>query len=239
MKKLGCTLNAALLVCLPPSITAAPPTVLVEAYGDSTTLGAITINNQLTLTKRNQPTFLEQALQEQFGKAVIVDNKGIGGTEAAQLLNGLAGFMPWHVSMLESKADIVILNFALNDMRLKQQPEPGVPSVPPEEYAQVMRSLILTARKAGKFVVLEEPNPTCFQPKVGQIQQYVAALRSVATETKTPLVPAFDKIQAMDNWKSLFSDCVHPKEELYKIKGRNTADVLKPIVGRLMGITQH
>ncbi|KVU58814.1 SGNH/GDSL hydrolase family protein [Burkholderia cepacia] len=205
--------------------------VLVEAYGDSTTLGAQTIDGVLTTTQNSEPTQLQALLQQRFGTSVTVKNEGVGGTQAFQLLSGTDGKHPeWKVQMEQSKAQVVLLNFALNDFYYWKAPQPGVYEASPSEYAKILGYLIQTARDAGKIVVLQEPNPTCKQPDPGTIIQYVEALRSEAALQNAPLVAQFEFDQTVPDWQSMLTDCAHPNDQLYGIKAKQTFTVIEPIV---------
>lgn len=214
--------------------TTTPKTVLIEAYGDSTTLGAQTINGVLTITQNSEPAQLQLLLQQRFGTSVTVKNEGVGGIEAFQLLSGTDGKHPdWKTQMAQSKAQIVLLNFGLNDFFYWKAPEPGIYQESPSDYAIILGYLIQTARNAGKIVVLQEPNPTCKQPNPGTIIQFVEALRSEASSQNTPLVAQFEFDQTIPNWQSMLTDCAHPNDQLYSIKAKQTFIVLEPIVQSL------
>lgn len=210
--------------------------VIIESYGDSTTLGAQTINGKLTTTPNSEPAQLQDLLQAEFGKNVIVINNGVGGTQAYQLLSGTDGRnRAWTSQMTKSNADIVILNYALNDQMYNATPTPGMFQETPEVYANIIGWLVQTARNNGKQVALQEPNPTCYQPTVGNLHRFVTALRSESKRMNVPLVAGYDYIQTLPNWKSMLSDCAHPNDELYGIKARQTFNTIAPMVRSLIG----
>ena len=210
-------------------------TIIIEMYGDSTTLGAQTINGTLTTTSSSEPTQLQDLLQTHFGKNITVINNGVGGTQAYQLLSGTDGRnRAWATQMAKSNADIVILNYALNDQMYNATQTPGMYQETPETYANIIGWLIQTARDNGKQVVLQEPNPTCFQPKVGNLHRFVTALRNTANLMNAPLVAEYDYIQTLTGWKSMLTDCAHPNDALYGIKARRTFDTIAPIVRLLI-----
>ena len=208
--------------------------VIIEAYGDSTTLGGQTINGALTTTPNSEPTLLQDLLQAEFGKNIVVINNGVGGTQAYQLLSGTDGRnRAWTSQMERSNADIILLNYALNDQMYNATPTPGMYQETPEVYANIMGWLIQTARNKGKLVALQEPNPTCYQPTVGNLHRFVTALRGEAARMSAPLVAGYDYIQTLPNWKAMLSDCAHPNDELYRIKARQTFNVVAPMVRSL------
>lgn len=217
-------------------VTQEQKSVLIEAYGDSTTLGAQTIDGVLTTTQNSEPAQLQALLQQRFGTSVTVKNEGVGGTQAFQLLSGTDGKHPeWKVQMEQSKAQVVLLNFALNDFYYWKAPQPGAYEASPSEYAKILGYLIQTARDAGKIVVLQEPNPTCKQPDPGTIIQYVEALRSEAALQNAPLVAQFEFDQTTPDWKNMMTDCAHPDDQLYGIKAKQTFSVVEPIVESIIG----
>lgn len=204
--------------------------VIIEMYGDSTTLGTQAGTPTLT-TSKNEPNQLQDLLQSEFGKRVIVINNGVGGAQAYQLLKGEDGRnRPWNDQMKSSAADFVILNYGLNDQYYGTNPTPGHYSATPESYADIIGWLTQAARDNGKGVILQEPNPTCYQPAVGNLQKFVDALRREAKLMNAPLVPQYDYIQSIPEWKSMLSDCEHPGDKLYGIKAQQTFNVLAPIV---------
>ncbi|WP_313494037.1 SGNH/GDSL hydrolase family protein [Stenotrophomonas sp.] len=205
--------------------------ILIEVYGDSTTLGAQTASGSTVITMESEPKQLQGLLRERFGDAVTVVNKGVGGTQAYQLLSGTDGMnRPWPEQIANSDADIVILNYALNDQLYNAKPAEGVFQGTPESYGEIMALLVQIARDQRKVVVLQEPNPTCHQPRVGNLHRFVEALRSTAKRVDVPLVAQYDFLQGIPNWKDLLSDCVHPGDQLYGIKAKQTFEVVAPIV---------
>ncbi|QJP09048.1 SGNH/GDSL hydrolase family protein [Pseudomonas multiresinivorans] len=224
-------LTACLLCVLSNLAISQERIIIVEMYGDSTTLGAQTINQKLTTTPNNEPNALQDLLQSEFGKSVLVVNNGVGGTQAYQLLSGTDGRnRPWAEQMAKSPADIVIFNYGLNDQSYNANPTPDMYQETPESYAMIIGWLIQTARNNGKLVVLQEPNPTCYQPTIGNLARFVTALRGSATNMNAPLVPFYDYIQTLPHWKDLYSDCVHPSDQLYGIKAKQTYTRVAPLV---------
>lgn len=210
--------------------------IIIEMYGDSTTLGAQTApDGTLITTNNSEPNQLQDLLQQKFGTQVVVYNNGVGGTEAYQLLSGLDGRnREWSYQAKTSQADIVIFNYALNDQYYYAAPSPKVYSETPDMYGNILAWLIQTSRDNGKYVVLQEPNPTCYQPTVGNLQKFVDVLRATATVQNVPLVAEYDYIQTLPNWKSMYTDCAHPDDQLYGIKAQRTFDVVAPIVQQML-----
>ncbi|MGU7784872.1 SGNH/GDSL hydrolase family protein [Burkholderia sp. PU8-34] len=212
---------------------------LIDVYGDSTSKGAQTIAGRLFNTADSEPAILQNMLQARFGASVVINNQGVGGTEAAQLLNGTDGVHPpFDQVMAASTAKIVIFNFALNDSYYATKPKAGVPSESVDDYWSNMSQLCQIARKYGKICVFEEPNPVDgVQSNPGApIFGYVSVLRQVAAQMNAPIIPQFDQFQALPNWLSWISeDKTHPTDAGYAFKAANTEAVLRPIVASLLG----
>jgi len=175
--------------------------VRIEMYGDSTTVG-------WDFEGKGEP----YSLQALVPKNVTVVNEGVNGMSAVNLLNGTDGkHLPWVQTMANSRADIVTINFGMND----------VITTSLQDYGIYMRQLVDIARQAGKLVVLQQPNPTCAPPRMNLVQ-YVRELDGIAQEKGVPIVKQFDLILAMPNWRSLMTDCIHPDKDKYPIKAYNT-----------------
>ncbi|HDV8348844.1 TPA: SGNH/GDSL hydrolase family protein [Burkholderia vietnamiensis] len=211
-----------------------PKSVLIEAYGDSTTLGWESLNGVGFVTTANEPAILQSKLQAQFGSTIAVDNLGIGGMEASQILNGTGKAQrPWAEQMANSKAQIIMLNFGLNDALFSDIPAQGVQSESVEDFGSIMTQLVRTARAAGKTVVIDTPNPTC-DTWANALPPYVQKLRDVATAEHVPLVDHYAAITQMSNWQSYLTDCLHPGDALYSIKADLEFSVMAPIVKKLL-----
>ncbi|HEF4757513.1 GDSL family lipase [Burkholderia multivorans] len=216
-----------------------PP--MISFFGDSTTKGEQTIAGRLINTVNNEPDIVQSMLQARFGPTVVVDNQGVGGTEAAQLLNGTDGIHAAFARvMAASPAKIVVLNFALNDSYYSEKPKAGVPSESVSDYWSNMAQLCLLARQYGKICVLEEPNPVDgVEISNAPIYGYVYVLRQIASQLDAPLVPQFDQFRTLPNWRSWLSeDQTHPTDAGYAYKAANTEAVLRPIVAHLLGASR-
>ena len=209
--------------------------VLIEAYGDSTTQGFQTVNGAGVLTPNSEPAALQKLLQAQFGPSVTVSNQGVSGTEASQLLNGTDGVHgSWLNQMASSKADIVTINFELNDAFFSKVPTPGAIPESPSDYASYMTQLVQVAKAAGKHVILFEPNPTIEPLRVSLAPSYLVALQSVADAQNVPLVPEYDAILSTPNWQSMLTDEVHPNDALYAIKAQLEFPTISTVVASLL-----
>lgn len=216
----------------PRDISNAPAqrSIVIDAQGDSTIWGFQTADNfkKHWQTPNNPPALLEKALQERFGNSITVQNHGHPGAMIGDRMNGVNGYTQTYTQEIATnKADIVIVNFALNDAH-KSALEPV------EQYKAFLIDFVQQSQAAGRIVVLEEPNPIDFPINVSTIPRYVDAMNEVAKEMGIAIVHQYDHISAMPNWKSLLIDGIHPTDELYRIKAQRQAEVIGPIVGKLL-----
>lgn len=209
--------------------------VLIESYGDSTTLGLQIINGVQSYTANTDPVDLQNLLRQQFGSMVEVSNQGVSGTQALQLLNGTdQNHAAWAAQMAASKASIVTLNFARNDADYYGAPTPGMTPVSPEQYGQIMTQLVQIAKAAGKQVVLYEPDPVAFSDGNIAVAKYVAQLKAVATAEQVPIVFQWEYAQGLPDYASLLTDGVHPTDSLYAFNAQWESQVIAPLVQALL-----
>lgn len=209
--------------------------ILIEEYGDSTTVGYTATSTGTIIAAMNQPNTLQRLLRTEFGDRVVVKNEGIGGIQSADALNGSDGMhQDWRSVMAKSTANIVTLNFGLNDAYFFSRPEANKPSSSPQEYKRVMGEIVRIARESGKVVVIYEPNPSCHPARQNGMPYYVMHLDQLGDEMHVPMVSQFWALIAAPDWKDMLSDCTHPTPELYQLKGENAYRVLRPIVKQIV-----
>jgi len=81
-------------------------------------------------------------------------------------------------------------------------------------------------------VVLQEPHPLCGRAEKWDVAPYAARLDAVARAEKVPLVSQYQRIQQMPDWRAMMSpDCIHPSEQLYRIKALETFKVIEQHFG--------
>ncbi len=220
--------------------TAAPATrsstqLLIDAYGDSTTLGITCSEGHCAAQARNAVAYLQQALHEHDGERVRVTNYGVGGTTAAQLRDGTgnrragptAG-LPWRERLAASPARIVLINYGINEVMQNQTPE---------QFYAAETTLVQTARALGKEPVLQTSNPMPDSRINARLAVMVAMTRRVAAEQRVPLVDQYGYVSSLPDWKTLMSDGAHPKPELYRLKAEQDYRVVEPLVRRLLDDT--
>ncbi|CAB3689175.1 hypothetical protein LMG22037_02889 [Paraburkholderia phenoliruptrix] len=208
------------------------PEVLIDAYGDSTTLGISCSEGHCAPQAQNAVAFLQDALQMHHGKRVRVVNYGVGGTMAVQLRDGTgnrragptAG-LPWRERLAASPAQIVLINYGINEVMQNQTPG---------QFYAAQTTLVQTARSLGKEPVLETSNPMPDNRLNARLAAMVAMTRRVAAEQHVPLVDQFAYISTLPDWKTLMSDGAHPKPGLYRLKAEQDFQVVEPLVRRLL-----
>ncbi|CAG9248946.1 MULTISPECIES: SGNH/GDSL hydrolase family protein [Paraburkholderia] len=207
----------------------AQPQVLIEAYGDSTTLGISCSDGRCGPRADNAVTCLQDALRAKYGVRVSVVNDGIGGTMATQLRDGMGPGRngPWKDRLASSSAQIVTINYGINEVMHNQTPE---------QFYQAETDLVKTAQALGKLPVLQTSNPMPDGRLNARLAEMAAMTRRVAAEQQIPLVDHYAEISAMADWKTHMSDGAHPKPELYRVKAQQDFQVIDPLVRRLFGV---
>ncbi|MFM0195880.1 SGNH/GDSL hydrolase family protein [Paraburkholderia strydomiana] len=235
-----CASLAGLSLCSPGAIAQAAQVermqahtqVVIDAYGDSTTLGISCSEGHCAPQAQNAVAYLQDELQTHHGDRVRVANYGVGGAMAMQLLDGTgnrragptAG-LPWRERLAASPARIVLINYGINEVMQNQTPE---------QFYTAQTALVKTARALGKEPVLETSNPMPDNRLNARLASMVAMTRRVADEQHVPLVDQFAYISSLPDWKTLMSDGAHPKPGLYRLKAEQDFQVVEPLVRRLL-----
>ncbi|HEV3425080.1 MAG TPA: SGNH/GDSL hydrolase family protein [Paraburkholderia sp.] len=202
---------------------AAQTQVLIEAYGDSTTLGISCSDRHCAPHAQNAVAYLQDALRAAYGEQVRVINLGVGGTMAYQLRDGTdrSRGEPWAQRLAASNAQIVTINYGINEVMHNQTPE---------QFYEAETALVKTARALGKEPVLQTSNPMPDGRLNARLAAMVEMTRRVAAEQHVPLVDQYAYISALPDWRSLMSDGAHPKPELYRLKAAQDYRVIGPLV---------
>jgi acyl-CoA thioesterase I len=216
--------------------TPPPAQVVIEAYGDSTTLGITCANGHCGPQPQNAVSYLQDELQTHHGDQVRVTNYGVGGTMATQLRDGTgnrragptAG-LPWQARLAASPAQIVLINYGINEVMQNQTPE---------QFYAAETTLVKTARALGKQPVLQTSNPLPDNRLNARLAAMVTMTRRVAIEQQVPLVDQFAYVSGLPDWKTLMSDGAHPKPALYRLKAEQDYQVVEPLVRRLLDGTR-
>jgi lysophospholipase L1-like esterase len=207
--------------------------VMIEAYGDSTTLGISCNDGHCAPQAQNAVTWLQNALQAAHGERVQVVNEGVGGTMASQLRDGTgprrrgdaSAGLPWQKRLAASPARIVLINYGINEVMQNQTPD---------QFYEAESTLVKTARALGKEPVLQTSNPLPDNRLNARLAAMVAMTRRVAIEQQVPLVDQFAYVGNLPDWKTRMSDGAHPKPALYRLKAEQDFRVVDPLVRQLL-----
>ena len=236
-------LSIALTFAASKAVLAQPPspdTFIIEAWGGSSTKGVLAVREagrlRNSVSEHNEIAVLNQLLQAKYGSSVQVINRGAPSAQAIELLNGRYKYEhnpPWQETMKQSRARLILLNFATNDARHYHFHDIEKPyQVSPQRYGEVMTALIDSARANGKAVVLQEPHPLCGRAEKWDVAPYAARPDTVAPAEKVPLVSQYQRIQQLPDWRAMMSpDCIHPSEQLYRVKALETFKVIEQHFG--------
>ncbi|MDE1184316.1 GDSL-type esterase/lipase family protein [Paraburkholderia sp.] len=230
---------AAAAVLTDPAASAASAvstrSVLIEAYGDSTTLGISCANGHCAPLPDNAVTALQDRLRDAHSAdaaSISVTNLAVGGTMASQLLDGTdrARGVPWRERMSASSAQIVMINYGINEMMHKQTPD---------QFYAAETALVQIALKAGKRVVLQTSNPMPDPRFNTNLAPMIAMTRRVAAEQHVPLVDQYAYISGLSGWQMMMSDGAHPKPALYRLKAAQDFAVVEPLIGAVDRGSNH
>jgi lysophospholipase L1-like esterase len=187
---------------------------IIDYYGDSTVWGYATGSG--TQVAKPAPAVFAETLPASL--KYEVRNEGVSGTTACQLLHGTDGKHPaWQSQMKSSKAGTVIINHAIND-----QWKDDISA-----YKSCLLTLAQVAKKSGKKVVFETPNPTLNSGK-GGLDAYVNAMKEVASQARVPVIDQYQYLTNYLQGSSPYTICpdgLHPTDEVYIMKGRFAARV--------------
>jgi lysophospholipase L1-like esterase len=189
---------------------------LIEYYGDSTVWGWKTnSSNSSTGDRVAVPAPAAFAQRLPTSPAYQVVNEGVSGSTACGLLRGEDGKHPaWDAQMTSSKAKWVIINHGINDREAYSV----------DAYKSCLQQLVRTAKGKGKEVILETPNPIV----PASLANHAAAMRDVATQEGAKVIDQFSMLTTYLNGRNASEICpdgLHPKEEIYVMKGEFAAEV--------------
>ena len=206
----------------PASIPLEEGITTIEYHGDSTVWGYRSGSGARVATPA--PAAFAAALPSP--SRYVVRNKGVNSADACELLSGgnARYAQSWETSMAESDADVVIINHAIND-----QWRMGT-----DQYRSCLNSLANIAKRHGKQVVFETPNPTR-DSYPGGLDAYANAMKSVAAEHGAPVIDQYAYLmnRLNGNYHNVYSiipDGLHPDEATYILKGQYAAEVLGKLI---------
>ena len=211
-------------------LVAEEPRVRIVTLGDSITRGV----RSGVKADETFAALLEEGLRK---KKIEVDvtNVGIGGERTDQALNRLAK------GVLSLKPQVAVVMYGTNDSFVDRGQKDS--RLTAEQYGENLRKLVAELRKAGVRPVLM--TPPCWGKKAGpvgtgehpnvRLEKYVRICRTVAHETKTPLVDHYERwsrrlAEGSDpgDWTT---DQCHPNPRGH----REIADALLPVIVEVLG----
>lgn len=215
-----------------PSAPTVAKSALIEAYGDSTTVGCtVTAGAPATdacpaagyaIASTTAPAALQTTLQSSVGSTVTVSNRGVASISSNDLLfgTGRENGTTFDASMSISKAQIVTIDIGIND--------PGVVS----DTSANITALVKIAQGHGKTVVLFTPNAvtTANAEAVATIRMQII---QIGKTLNVAVSDDFASVQA-SQWPALLSDGTHPTAQGYQTKGAFEANALLPIVRSML-----
>jgi lysophospholipase L1-like esterase len=203
-----CTASAADAVLPPPNNVAQT----IAYHGDSTIFG------------RRVPKPCWVVFDENIPANYTTRDESVPGASISQLLRGRDGRHPeWKTWVAQSTDKVIITNHAINDAE----------EFPVEVFKENYRQIIDIAHAAGKFIILETPNPT----KQGdRLKVFADAMKQVAAEKNVPVIDQFkylSEYMVANNVKieELVPDGFHPTAFFHDLKGKYAAKRFKEIVG--------
>jgi lysophospholipase L1-like esterase len=192
-----------------PSLASSPQTI--NYYGDSTVFGWRTsATDQVDTTA---PEAFASALPN--SSIHVVNNLGLSGQTACELLAGTNLENDWATEMDTSPATVVILNHGINDAVSQNR-------VSLDQYRTCLTSLATIARTEGKRVIFETPNPIADQDSLAP---FVQAMRDVAATQNLPVIDQYATLNQKYGGDAglITRDGLHPRDEIYIEKGQFAA----------------
>lgn len=206
----------------PGSITLDKAITTIEYHGDSTVWGYRSGSGERVATPA--PAAFAAALPSP--SRYVVRNKGVNSADACELLNGENAryAQSWDSYMAASDADIVVINHAINDQWRMGS----------EQYRSCLSSVAGIAKKHGKKVIFETPNPTR-DSYPGGLETYANVMKAVAAEHGAPVIDQYAYLMNhlngdYHNVYSIIPDGLHPEEATYILKGQYAAEVFGKLV---------
>jgi lysophospholipase L1-like esterase len=201
LRKLNMTKLLFIVLFLISTLAHAQSTVTIEAYGDSTTAAEAWV------------------LQGRYCVKTTVISKGVSGTTYRDLIAGANGQTKFADAMSTSNADIVMVNFGINDAFQ------GISSI--EWYLGEVKRITTFYNKT---LIIQTSNPinnSYFQANSDMANR----IRVWAQANGVWLSDNYNNVLNYPNWQTLLCpDNVHPNSTGYEFKGYKTFQVVDPLV---------
>ncbi|MDQ9169239.1 SGNH/GDSL hydrolase family protein [Oxalobacteraceae bacterium R-40] len=185
---------------------------VIDYYGDSTIWGWQTQTDGAQVAVPAPAAF---AAALPATPAHTVNNLGVNGQTACELLAGTNGFDDWATRMDAATATtVVILNHGINDAV-------SANSVPVNQYRTCLTGLAQAAKAENKRVIFETPNPIS-DTRLGP---YIQAMREVAAQEGLSVIDQYAYLtdQYGQDASIIAPDGLHPTDEIYRVKGAYAA----------------
>lgn len=196
----------------PPQGGSLSPGDGIYQLGDSTTYGHNSINgNQVAIPA-------PKALETELDGVYPVTFEGVGLATTSDLLAGTGGYSAkLDVLLATSPAKVVIYPFGINDSYL----------ISDEQFEANLRAIVTTTRSAGKFPILQTPNPTN-----QNLSAELEIIRGVSSSMGVPLIDVYayltDQLGGVPV-TTMMPDGTHPSQTTYLLIGKYQAGRFKDI----------
>lgn len=214
-----------LLFMITPPLLVAETTII--AFGDSTTAtrGQLNIYTKRLATSPQLLTF-----------DLKIINAGVGGN------NTNLASKRFDRDVLEHRADIVIIQFGINDAAVDvwRTPPATLPRIALSQFEENLKHFITASTSQGTQVILLTPNPIRWTANLKTLYgkppyavnhpngfnkllvNYAASVRKLSNEHKVPLVDIYNVFQEYDKQPNqsidaLLLDGMHPNERGHQI----------------------
>lgn len=189
-----------------PSYGDCEPAIAVEFVGDSTQSGV----DGAALTEKPPRISRVRPPSSFIGwPSVTITNTSISGATTKTSIEGSPTMAAWQEHVSQSKADIFIINYAINDSLVLSE----------ADYQSNLRAMAEIAAAAGKTVVFETPNLSW----IPSVAKYANLMRDTADHIKAPVMDVHQFLTATlgaANMRVLIPDGVHPSEKGYRVIGQ-------------------
>ena len=240
MKNRQITIFAGVVLLLIACSSATP--IKIVTFGDSTTALRSTIDK---VYSDRLP-----ALLKADGIDVTIINAGVGGNTTEHAIARLES------DVLAHKADLVVVQFGINDAIADTRIGQTEPRVAIDKYRSNLNQIILRIKESGSRIVLMTPNPLRWTSALIEdfgtapydtddprgfnlfLDEYVPVVREIAERSKIPLVDinrVFEEYDKVDGQQvdDLLLDGIHPNDDGHAIVAQQLSSTISPIIQSL------
>jgi len=231
-------MGTAVLACAILGCAQTPRTVIIVAFGDSTTAPRRVEGSPLPVYAGVLQTEL---LNRGMNAAVI--NAGVSGNTTADARERL------EKDVLTLAPDVAIIQFGLNDSAINVHMGATGPRLPRDEYEENLTFVVETLRERGTRVILMTPNPMLWTQNLISIfgkppyevsdrwglnllnAEYAESVRRIARKQRVRLIDVYQHYLDYDSIEGraaedLLLDGIHPNEKGHRM----VADILAIVI---------